>query len=262
MPRAEVRRDQAAGLRRLFAPAAPAVVVVAQTSTRSARLAANLAAAVAALGTGTLVIDESCGSVARLLGLSARWELAHVLAGDLGLDRALLSARPGIALLPANRGLAIAVRNGLTLATLWRHAVLPELVVCHCADARLAAQLAAQPVASLLVVDGEADSLANAYLALKSADAEVRPALLGHWEEGRAAPEAVPALAAAARRFLGREVPFAGVVPDDAALAQAARRGRSVFEIDPEAASAQSLRALAHRLRRPDAVPGAMPAVH
>jgi hypothetical protein len=172
-----------------------------------------------------------------------------VLAGDLRLDRALLPVHPGLTLLPANRGLAVAARDGLTLGALCSDSDAPDVVILHCADARLAARVAAQPVEALLVVDGDAESLANAYIALKSADRSVRPGLLGHWSEaGTEPPEALRALSAAALRFLGRDVPFAGLVPDDAPLAEAGRRGRSVFEVDPNAASAQALRALAARI--------------
>jgi MinD-like ATPase involved in chromosome partitioning or flagellar assembly len=248
--RPAVAPDQAAGLRRLFAPRAPAVLAVAQTSARAARLVANLAAAAAANGCPALVLDESCGSVARMLGVPARWELAHALAGDLRLERALLTVRPGLTVLPATRGLALAARDGHTLASLFGAGVeLPELVILHTADPAVAARIAARPLDTLLVVDGEADSLANAYLALKCASASMRPALLGHWsDEGPDGVGALDALAAAAQRFLHRAVPFAGLVPADPALIEAARCGRSVFEIDAEAASARALRSLAARV--------------
>jgi hypothetical protein len=112
--RAEPRRaqrstapDQALGLRQLFAPRAACVLpVVAAEGERPGAAALALARAVNAAGRRCLVIDATRGEIARSLGLAVRYDLRHAADGHRRLADVVLEASPGLAVLPAARGLA------------------------------------------------------------------------------------------------------------------------------------------------------------
>jgi flagellar biosynthesis protein FlhG len=99
----DAHADQATGLRALFARRARTTMSVAGDGATEVTL--NLAAALARIGQQVLVIDTMKGEAANALGLKARYELAHVLAGDRALRDVLLAGPEGVALLPATRGL-------------------------------------------------------------------------------------------------------------------------------------------------------------
>jgi flagellar biosynthesis protein FlhG len=96
--------DQATGLRALFERRVRTTLSVAGEGATEVTL--NLAAALARIGQQVLVLDATQGEAAAALGLRARYELAHVLAGDVGLRDVLLAGPENVALLPAARGLA------------------------------------------------------------------------------------------------------------------------------------------------------------
>jgi hypothetical protein len=101
--------DQAATLRQLFARrGARLLPVVLPEGAHAARASwiARLAQAFARQGERTLLVDAARLQVTAALGLRARFDLAHVLAGDCVLDAALLDAGPNLAVLPAARALA------------------------------------------------------------------------------------------------------------------------------------------------------------
>jgi flagellar biosynthesis protein FlhG len=99
----DAHADQATGLRALFGQRARTTLSVAGDGATAVTL--NLAAALARIGQQVLVIDTMKGEAATALGLRARFELAHVLAGDRQLRDVLLAGPEGVALLPATRGL-------------------------------------------------------------------------------------------------------------------------------------------------------------
>ncbi len=77
-------RDQAAGLRRLFARRAARPLGVGGADTTP--VAFELGLAMAELGTRVLVVDRTRGDIAARLGCRARYELSHVLRGALRLE--------------------------------------------------------------------------------------------------------------------------------------------------------------------------------
>jgi flagellar biosynthesis protein FlhG len=92
------------GLRALFERRARTTLSVAGDGATEVTL--NLAAALARIGQQVLILDTTKGEAATALGLRARYELAHVLSGDIALRDVLLAGPEGVALLPATRGLA------------------------------------------------------------------------------------------------------------------------------------------------------------
>ena len=97
--------DQAAGLRALFVRQRPDVIVAFGGAASQASLLAALARNLASEGSGVLLIDGSAGLAAAQLGVSCRYELGHVLAGDKDLEQVVRVIEPGLTLLPALRGL-------------------------------------------------------------------------------------------------------------------------------------------------------------
>ncbi len=112
-------RDQAAGLRRLFARPSlrvlPVLVPAPRCAQRNAWLA-RLARAFAAAGSRTLVLDASRAQLATTFGLKARFDLLHALRGECEFTQARLDIDPGFALLPAVRAFDEAVRREASLA--------------------------------------------------------------------------------------------------------------------------------------------------
>ncbi len=105
---ADFHHDQAEGLRRLLERAQMRVVTVASGCHGVGQTSAviNIAAAMAALGTRVLVIDENYGpsNVAGLLGMRPRYELQHVMRATCTLEAALLAGPHGVTLLSAANG--------------------------------------------------------------------------------------------------------------------------------------------------------------
>lgn len=114
-------RDQAAGLRRLFARASLRVLPVLMPERRCPRRngwLARLARAFAVAGSRTLVLDASRAQLAMTFGLKARFDLLHALAGECELAQARLAIDAGLALLPAARAFDDAVQRKASLAEL------------------------------------------------------------------------------------------------------------------------------------------------
>ena len=99
--------DQADGLRRLLGTRAPQVVAFASGRGACGRttLLVQTAAALAAAGHGVLVIDENSApnNAISAFGLSARYDLFHVLSGERSLRQVTLAAAPMLRILPAAR---------------------------------------------------------------------------------------------------------------------------------------------------------------
>jgi flagellar biosynthesis protein FlhG len=240
--------DQAAGLRRLFAGALEEYVPVVARRGTTAPVLANLACACARIGRRVLVVDATPGEVATALGLPARLELAHVLAGDRAVEQVIVGGGDGPGVLPATRGLAQSLGRGIALPEV----LAPlesryDLVLVHADPRVLDAAPVARAAATLLPVPATAGALTEAYVEVKrSMRRGERVTALLH---GVATPAAATALFGAlnglARRFLEAEVGYAGFVPSDATLYRAVASRRSVFDLDPDSAAARALEQVA-----------------
>lgn len=98
-----MRDDQATGLRRLFAPAAPFTVSVAGEA--ATPIAVDLAVALARIGRRVLFIDRSRAEAAAAFGLKVRYDFAQLAAGHKRWADVAHDAFDGVKLLPAARGL-------------------------------------------------------------------------------------------------------------------------------------------------------------
>ncbi len=215
-------RDQAAGLRRLFARRAARPLGVGGADTTP--VAFELGLAMAELGTRVLVVDRTRGDIAARLGCRARYELSHVLRGALRLDDVLLHGPHGLIALPAARGL-----DELALATLhaadgWQGRLASWLAEGgHDVDLWLINGLppAGREADVLLAVRPTAAALTNAYAQIKALATLRGQRAFGVVVDRATTDEAAQAtfagLAATARRFLAAQLAYRGHVPAGAA---------------------------------------------
>jgi flagellar biosynthesis protein FlhG len=194
-----------------------------------------------------LVLDASRGEIAPAFGLSARYELKHVLEGEVALSRALLHAAGGVQVLPAARGLRLlheARVSGLDFFESLAQKVAPvDLIMVNCeADDRAVRLLPAHGEALLVLARGP-DVLAEGAaclqaLAAQQAAARLRVVIMrSAFDEAR---RTVDSLARLARDKFAIELVFGGNVPPHRSLWEAARVRRTLFDIDPSGPAARS----------------------
>lgn len=246
--------DQALGLRRLLRPAGVRVLPVFGTPDRLPAIV-NLASALARARQQVLVVDASRGEIAPAFGLAARYELKHVLEGDVAFDQAALSTRDGVQVLPAARGLRLLTeaRVGALdfFESLAQKAAPVDLILVNCESAESAARLLPAHGEALLVLTRGPQAVSDgamclAGLARLQTMRSVRVLMLRTlFEEAR---QAVTTLAHQARARLGIQVSFGGAAPPDRGLWEAARVRRSVFDIDPAGPVARAFHNIAASL--------------
>jgi hypothetical protein len=111
---ARAAQDQAAGLRRLFAPADPhwlPIVLAPERDRDNAGWLTRVARACVDQGARTLVVDAARAQVASAFGVRARYDLAHAFDGDCLPLEACVSAETNLRILPAARALEACGRN-------------------------------------------------------------------------------------------------------------------------------------------------------
>ncbi|MBI4290292.1 MAG: hypothetical protein HY661_02285 [Betaproteobacteria bacterium] len=247
-----MRDDQAAGLRRLFAPPAARVLLVAWDDwPQRGWLALNLAAALSRAGEQVMVLDAERESLALLWGSRSRYDLAHVIRGDRRLPQVQVQGPETSLIVPMRRA-------GATLASTPAagQGVLAEALSAPIEDsAILVVPLARHSLASPLwrFAGGEQlvcagtgrAAITGAYAAIKSSliqQASVRVALAADGEDIQAqAGERFAHLARVTRRFLGVSIRFGGGIP--AAALRGGTPGLTLF--DERAATAAAVEALA-----------------
>jgi flagellar biosynthesis protein FlhG len=268
-----VRRTggQAAGLRAATGLAAPlpTLPAVAVTGGKGGVgktcIAVNLACALAGLGQRPLLVDLDLGlaNADVLLGVDPPRGLAEVILG--GADPAsVVTATPhGVHLLPAASG-----REDLTALSEDQHHRLFQ-AVARCAGGHdlvvldtaagihrtvTTALRCARVV--LLAITPDPTSLTDAYALLKvleshepGRDVRVVVNQAGNLAEAQATCQR---LREVARRFLGRDLVFAGWIPRDRALTDAVRARRPVVAMRPTSPAAVALRQLAQRILAED----------
>ncbi len=231
--------DQARGLRRMMRRAGARVLPVFGTRERLPAIV-NLASALSRAGQQVLVLDASRGEIAPAFGLSARYELKHVLEGEVSLGRAVLGTGDGVQVLPAARGMRLlreAHVSGMDFFESLAHKAAPlDLIMVNCEPDDPAARLLPAHGEALLVlsrgpnviVEGAACLKA---LAMQQAAARFRVLLMrSGFDEARLT---VNALARLAGDKFDVELSFGGNAPPHRSLWEAARVRRTLFEIDP-----------------------------
>lgn len=253
--------DQAAGLRRILARRSMRVLPLASVLERGAqaRLAVHLGAALSHLGSRVVILDESRGDVATVLGLRPRYELLHLLEGQKKFEEVAIEGADALRVVSAARGIESmehADDKG------WQElfgafASLsdpPGVVVLNCrpGSAYAACRAAAGSHEVVLALDSGTESMTEAYALIKSALRECgqrrfRLVFAENRPDAAAADVAVEPLAAriveTARSFLGVELRLGGVLPKHEALDCALRQ--SIVSSDPAHPAASAFLSLA-----------------
>ncbi len=258
-------RDQAHGLRRLFAPGRPRVIqlVAGRAGVGRTSVAVNLAVALAQSGRDTLLVD------------AVRYPEPPRALASLGIDMPALDAAPAAAIeVDAVEGLAVwplelAERLSPPLpipipAQLPGRSRLADCVLVNNAAARPLAWTGEHQSHEVLIVLGRAAaSITDAYALITRMSAQ---ALQRRFQVlvNRVASEVEARLiyrnmASVAHGYLDVQLELAGFVPADAALARAAALRRSVLDLEPDAPSARAFRRLAESLAQPRAGYGFAP---
>jgi flagellar biosynthesis protein FlhG len=258
---AEIYLDQAAGLRRLGAPRNAKVVAITggKGGVGKTLTAVNLGAALAARGRSTMLLDADFGlaNADVLLGMKARLNLEHVVAGQCALEDVILTSTSGLRVVPATSG-------SVNMATLSRvqHAgligafsqllepldVLLVDTAAGLSDGVITFSEAAQRV--VVLVCDEPASLTDAYGLIKVLSRrqpgcrfEIVANMVESPAQGR---ELFEKLMRVCHRFLGITPAYFGYIPSDEYVRQAIRRQTTVVEAFPSSPAARAFQRLAH----------------
>ncbi len=231
--------DQARGLRRMMRHAGVRVLPVFGTLERLPAIV-NLASALSRAGQQVLVLDASRGEIAPAFGLSARYELKHVLEGEVTLSRAVLMTGDGVQVLPAARGIRMlreAHVSGLDFfESLAQKSAPVDLIMVNCESADRAVRLLPAHGEALLVLSCGPNVLVEGAACLKALAAQHAAARLRVLMMRSAFDEAqltVKTLARLACDQFDIELMFGGNAPPHRSLWEAARVRRTLFDIDP-----------------------------
>jgi flagellar biosynthesis protein FlhG len=255
--------DQAAGLRRMANPRPVKVIAVSsgKGGVGKTNVSVNLATQLAAIGREVMLLDADLGlaNVDVLLGLSPKYNLAHVIEGKATLEEILLSGPNGVHIVPAASGiqrmaeLSHAEHVGLIRGFSELSHALDYLIVDTAAgisDGVMSFARAAREV--MVVVCDEPSSITDAYALVKVLNTDhgvqrfhmvanrVRTPTEGH--------DLFTKLARVTNKFLDLTIDYAGAIPEDELIRKAVQRQKPVSVAYPGSPSARAFAELAKRV--------------
>lgn len=269
--RSSIGIDQAEGLRRMLVHNKTKVVTVAAEKPGRGRASVtiNLAAALAHIGKGVLVLDENHApnNLPCLMGLFSRYDLLDVVQGRCTLDDAVMSTN-GFDLLPTARATQALPKlnhaeqqrleraltelsSGIDMTLVNAATHIPgkagwqtgqhSVLSCMSIEARL-----------LVVTDATASGITESYafikrLALENAHVKFE-IVVNKAADEQAAITVFENMSRVAYRHLAARLEYSGYIPIDTKLKRAALLGRPVVEAFPAAMSARAYQELAQRL--------------
>lgn len=260
---AEIKRDQAEGLRRLLKREHMRVMTVVSGchGTGNTSVVINVAAAVAARGQRVLVIDENYGpaNVCGLLGMRPRYELKDVMQRECALEDALVEGPAGVCVLPAANGMRAlpalrTMHEELLIDSFGRLDGRYDLVLIDSTCSETAAPgLFSRAVEDTIVVSSAAARAITASYALVKRMRSVRSGHRFYMVLNRVASDAMASVvatnfSAAANGYLATQLEYLGSVPSDERLKVAARGFQPVVHAHPEAPSALGFMRIADSL--------------
>jgi flagellar biosynthesis protein FlhG len=268
--KARFERPRFGALRRLFGaerqleaePVAGARVLCIASGkggTGKSILATNLATLRATRGERVLLIDFDAGlaNAHLLLGLAPRYDMGHVMAGDVAAEDALVEGPAGLMLLSGGVGRhALANPTRRELDRLFRalHPLEQEfdlVIIDHGAGLGYGtvAHLAATSTL-LIVTNPEVTALSDSYALYKRAtmvNPHVRAGLVVNRCPNEAQANAGwDRFRSASQRFLGHSPEYIGWVPSDDAVLQSVHERRPVSLTRPQSPAAIALTTVSH----------------
>lgn len=257
---AEVLQDQAEGLRRLLDRDSVRVVTLTSGRIGAGRtsIIINLAAALVKRGRRVLVLDEQQGkgSVEKLLGISAHYDLTHVIRREKSLEEIMVRTPEGVDIISSGKVLRVLADIGQEdqdwLVQSFRRLSQSVDVVLVDAAAGIASNVLPLSLASqeiIVVVSQHPSSITDAYALIKvlNQNFAIRRfhILASKVHNAAEARGLFGTISDVAQRFLDVSLDFIGHVPSDEKLKQSAKIGRSVVDAFPAAGSAQAVKNLA-----------------
>ena len=256
--------DQARGLR-LAESAAKPVRVIAVTGGKGGvgktSVSVNLALALSEAGRRTLLLDTDLGlaNCDVLLGLSPRFTLADVVAGNCSVEETILQGPKGLLVVPAASGkrhmteLSPAEHVGLIRAFSDLDRPLDTMVIDTAAglgDSVLTFCQAAHDV--VVVVCNEPASITDAYALIKVLSRErgvgrvhVLANMARSAGEGR---ELFDKLSRVTDKFLDVTLSYLGAIPYDEWMRRAIQRQQAVLDAYPAAAASMAFRTIGQKV--------------
>jgi len=250
--------DQTAGLSLAAQPVKVIAISGGKGGVGKTNVAVNLGTALCRLGRRVLLLDADLGlaNVDVVLGVRARLNLEHVIAGECGLEDVIVTASSGLKIVPASSGnaamanLGANVHGGLIQAFSELLEPLDVLLIDTAAglsESVLTFGEAAQRIA--VVVCDEPAALTDAYGLIKAlrrrrptARIDVVANMVDDEAHGRAL---YGKLARVTERFLNFVPAYQGAIPRDEYLRRAVQRQVAVVDGFPSSASARAFMRLA-----------------
>ncbi|MBC7983807.1 MAG: P-loop NTPase [Candidatus Obscuribacterales bacterium] len=221
-------------------------------------VAVNLATSCAAAGRRVLLLDGDLGlaNVDVFLGLSPRYTLAHVLAGEHTLEEVIVDAPQGFRVVPAASGIAnmanmgVAEHFGLVQAFSTLAQGLDMLIVDTAAGiSHSVTQFSQAAQHVLVVICDEPASLTDAYALIKVLSRNHGVTRFRILANMTSTPGQGAALFDKFQRVTGRfldvTVEYVGEIPDDSYMRRAIREQRPVVECYPGSPSGRAFKNLA-----------------
>jgi len=261
---ADIKHDQAAGLRKMTRPPRP-VKVIAVASGKGGvgktNITVNIGTALASQGRKVLLLDADLGlaNIDVMLGLHPQYNLLHVLDGSKTLNDIIVKGPHGLKIIPAASGvqkmaeLSPAEHAGMIQAFSEMDDHIDILLIdsaAGIADSVVSFTRAAQEV--IVVVCDEPASITDAYAFIKLLNRDYN---VNHFhlianmtrsvQEGR---ELFNKISLVCDRFLDVTLDFMGIVPFDEDLRRSVKKQRAVVEYLPRSKSAISFFHLAKKI--------------
>ena len=224
---------------------------------------ANLAMAMARLGSKVLIIDADLGlgNINVLLGLRPAYNLNDVLSGEKSLAEIVVNGPCGIRVIPAGSG----VQKYTSLSREERLRLLNELddleeefdtfiidTESGISDNVVYFTSAAQEI--IVVISPEPTSIADGYALIKllatSHGERHFKVLINMATDNDEALKTYQRLSSVVGRFLDISLDYLGCVVRDDLLIDSVKRQKAVYELYPDSAAARCFRALAGRICR------------
>lgn len=263
-----IQQDQAAGLRELSALGANSGIRVfavagGRTGVGKTSTVINLAVTLAKTGRRTLILDENPrhNDVNANLGLTARYDLLHVINQDKTLEQVMTHGPEGVLVLTAMRGVHSLAK--LCLADQERliqcFSALSHVIDIVLIDTAIGGSsrvvplsLASQQV--LIVVSGSKKAITDAYALIKLISQKYARRdfliLISKVESEKAGNSIFNNLAGVARKHLSVRLELMGCILLDDKLHRATRLCQPVVEAFPASDAAAEYRRLADKLMR------------